>query len=253
MVGAKRMSAHGKHNPISCSDDEIYPVKVGTRSYNMKRALYFTLSMFMICMSLPEASQATELGTLAEKVRAVYSEEIASGYGIKLEIKLDSENPRYFGGANLEGGKYTITVGEDLLKLPEMTADAATLILCHELGHLLGGSPKKTSNPWASTESQSDYFAAAVCAPKLFEKETYTLNQERELDLSKVRERIVKAGDSLVAAIYDYMDVPQMKRPSLNYEEKPSHPGSLTNYPTLQCRLDTFKAGANLLPLPPCW
>lgn len=54
-----------------------------------------------------------------------------------------------------------------------LTADGLALILCHEVGHFLGGEPKKlrgrsTKRSWSSAEGQADYYANAVCLKKLF-------------------------------------------------------------------------------------
>lgn len=45
------------------------------------------------------------------------------------------------------------------------TPDAFALVLCHELGHHMGGAPKVAGffNRWASNEGQSDYYATGKC------------------------------------------------------------------------------------------
>jgi hypothetical protein len=47
------------------------------------------------------------------------------------------------------------------------------MILCHELGHHLGGAPMYPPiiSTWASTEGQSDYFASSKCFKKVFIKD----------------------------------------------------------------------------------
>jgi hypothetical protein len=43
------------------------------------------------------------------------------------------------------------------------------MVLCHEIGHHLGGAPKYSwFNGWASNEGQSDYFASLKCMRKVF-------------------------------------------------------------------------------------
>ena len=44
-----------------------------------------------------------------------------------------------------------------------MTKDAYLSVLCHEIGHHLGGFPKKTSSTWSSSEGQADYFSTLKC------------------------------------------------------------------------------------------
>jgi len=55
-----------------------------------------------------------------------------------------------------------------------MTPDGFATVVCHELGHHLGGVPKKFSwfgNSWASNEGQADYFGIMKCLRKMFEHE----------------------------------------------------------------------------------
>jgi hypothetical protein len=51
-----------------------------------------------------------------------------------------------------------------------------TLIICHELGHHVGGFPFVSGTPfggyWAATEGQSDYYSTQVCARTMWDKET---------------------------------------------------------------------------------
>ncbi|HYX34721.1 MAG TPA: hypothetical protein VE954_16610 [Oligoflexus sp.] len=53
-----------------------------------------------------------------------------------------------------------------LARRPEVTLDAFTLVLCHELGHHVAGYP--FASAWASNEGQSDYFATQSCGKVLW-------------------------------------------------------------------------------------
>ena len=161
-----------------------------------------------------------------------------------------------------------------------MTADAYAAMLCHEMGHLLGGKPysestlKPTaewvSNTPSSSEGQSDYFSAA-CLKNMF-------SADKEFDVSKIAVsariinlcaakylnvadeiiclRSVKSGFELmvyIASIYEqYGPNSNMPRPSMDLSEAD---GVSANgmYPTLQCRFDTFVAGALQQKQPGCW
>ena len=51
-----------------------------------------------------------------------------------------------------------------------MTADAELAVLCHEMGHHLGGFPKGKGifgSSWASNEGQADYYATMKCFRRL--------------------------------------------------------------------------------------
>ena len=55
-----------------------------------------------------------------------------------------------------------------------VTADGFALVVCHELGHHLGGAPQKVDwfgrLRWASNEGQADYWGTAKCFRKLLEE-----------------------------------------------------------------------------------
>ena len=67
-------------------------------------------------------------------------------------------------------GVDTIVMFGGLARHPETTEDAMALVACHELGHHLGGAPKKLQgNPWASNEGQADYWGSMKCLRYYFE------------------------------------------------------------------------------------
>lgn len=131
-----------------------------------------------------------------------------------------------------------------LVRAEKMTVPALEAILCHEFGHLLGGTPRQIfpslSEPevehWSSTEGQSDWWAASVCLPRLY--------RARGLTASEIRDRIVKAGLEFTIFAHFHFEknspLPDLQSSAL---EKPQQTLTLA-YPSLQCRLDTFRIGA---------
>lgn len=72
------------------------------------------------------------------------------------------------------GTDWFVTMYGGLARHSYMTEDAFAVVVCHELGHHLGGFPKKTQafqvdRKWSSVEGQSDYFATLKCLKKIFE------------------------------------------------------------------------------------
>jgi hypothetical protein len=59
-----------------------------------------------------------------------------------------------------------------LARHPAITEDAFATVVCHELGHQIGGAPKKkdptAGSAWASNEGQADYFATLKCLRRVF-------------------------------------------------------------------------------------
>ena len=59
--------------------------------------------------------------------------------------------------------KAILTISGGYARQTLMTPDTFRLVLCHELGHILGGAPKKGPNHLASVEGQADYYSTAKC------------------------------------------------------------------------------------------
>lgn len=141
-----------------------------------------------------------------------------------------------------------------------MTEDGYALVVCHEIGHHLGGAPKKIIGPspvWSSTEGQADYWATLKCLRRIFQDEDNdSIVQEYDIPSKVFKEckssfpdkkgsalciRLAMASKALsrVSAVVRRTDPPQFETPDLaivvqNYE----------NHPLPQCRLDSFYQGA---------
>lgn len=148
---------------------------------------------------------------------------------------------------------------------PEITEDGFALVICHELGHHIGGAPKKIySNnvSWASTEGQSDYFATLKCLRKVFADDDNISIVDQMNVPKKVRKecsdsfqsdwevalciRTSMAGLSVTKVNADSREVPH---PDF-YQTDPTVVEATSNkHPVPQCRLDTYFQGS-LCPVP---
>ncbi|MEX0798658.1 MAG: hypothetical protein WD025_04410 [Bacteriovoracaceae bacterium] len=140
-----------------------------------------------------------------------------------------------------------------------VTDDAFAMVVCHEMGHHLGGAPKVGGflMKWASNEGQSDYFASLKCFRRVFESD----DNEKIVSEMKVPELVKeKCADSYSLA----NDVALCVRSAMAGESLAKLLGSLrgnTNidfatpdtkvvsktdnkHPAAQCRLDTYFQGA---------
>ncbi|HEX7673942.1 MAG TPA: hypothetical protein VF412_07220 [Bdellovibrio sp.] len=232
----------------------------------IKSKVPYFLSVVLMMLT-PMHAQAQTLEDLVGLMQKTYSADVQEK-NLQLQMTLDHDEPGYFGGGSVDQNIFSISIGADIMKLKAMNSDATAFILCHEMGHLLGGEPRKTTSTWASTEGQADYFAATSCLRRIFSlpemastERSYidpritALCEQSQKEATEVAmcSRIMAAGQSLFAAIYFFIDVPQMIHPDLGTPEKPLGPDQNVNYPTLQCRLDTVVAGAQLLERPACW
>jgi hypothetical protein len=162
--------------------------------------------------------------------------------------------------------EYFLQLDGGLARNPMMTKDTYAGIVCHELGHCLGGSPVAANNNQVrhvSVELQADYWSTAKCLRKYFEKEggkNLRWAQSRTIE-PIVREKCNAVfGDPLSAAIcmregtaaiemvrIMEKDLPPAKKdPPARIETPSIKTVSKTEryYADMQCRLDTLFQGA---------
>ncbi|MCX5792662.1 MAG: hypothetical protein NTY45_10710 [Elusimicrobia bacterium] len=159
------------------------------------------------------------------------------------------------------GNVYRLTLYGAMARSPIITEDGYALIVCHELGHLIGGFPKFMKGQMSdnlSNEGQSDYWAALKCFRKFVEKDdniaimaakpvdpyakeqcerTY---QGRDTETA-VCKRSVMAG---MSTLYSLADSNFDRFPGLLTPDSYITPATVDTHPNLQCRLDTYFAGA---------
>lgn len=199
-----------------------------------------------------------EFHRVIDQVEAIYSPIVAS-YGSALKIERLWDNPTVNAGTlQRENGKiWQINLYGGFARHPFLSPDGFALVICHELGHHLGGAPKKKIPTWSSYEGQSDYFATLKCLRKIFQKEDNIAAIE-EMDIpSKVRERCMTsfpeereaalcirttlAGFSVASVSADIQKEPV---PSLEGFDPTIVEESQEKHPKVQCRLDSYFEGS---------
>jgi len=155
-------------------------------------------------------------------------------------------------------------------RISTMTEDGIALILCHELGHILGGTPTFLQiypglDSALSSEGQADYFAATSCFRKYARKVDQAIDQAESV-ASIVKDKCTEkyqvnnkevqvcirtalAGKAVLTSLNkirtlqgkdpDFFD---FKTPS-TFDQKQTG-STLLTHPDFQCRLDTFMNGA---------
>lgn len=198
--------------------------------------------------------------SVIDKVEKIY-EPIVKSYGalLKIDRKWESEvvnagTYRDEGGAhwhmNLYGG---------FARHPSITEDGLALVICHELGHHIGGAPKKVINGkrfWASTEGQSDYFATLKCLRKVFAKEDNieAISKVKIPDIVKEEcehfptewERALCIRTSLAGLSVASVNADSRKVPVPEFEitDPKVVESTYDGHPVPQCRLDTYFQGS---------
>ncbi len=207
----------------------------------------------------------TQFHQVIDKVAGVYVPIITSK-GATLEMKRNWEDGTVNAYASRDmsrGTTWTVAMFGGLARHPLVTEDAFAVVVCHELGHHLGGAPKKTQafqvDPkWASNEGESDYFATAKCLRKIFEHDdNEKILAEKSLPLEvktgcekvyknhseiKLCERVAMAGFEVAGFL---SELAKDKKPvSFSTPDKKKVWRIDNDHPKAQCRLDTYLAGA---------
>jgi hypothetical protein len=145
--------------------------------------------------------------------------------------------------------------------LPGFTTDVFAMVICHEIGHIVGGAPMTHMMPnfpeaAHSIEGQADYFATAKCFKRYaqnnplrdFRPRTETWSICKDHFSSKAEAllcaRAIKASEDLVNALRsDHEPVFKFKS-ELMIDREPAPEAMLESHPDLTCRLRTLVAGA---------
>lgn len=177
---------------------------------------------------------------------------------VELVFKSDWQDGTVNAYATRETETWTVHVPGGIARAQGMTKDSFALIVCHELGHHLGGAPKTfLYEGWPSAEGQADYFATSKCLKRYYEElwnEEYSLENVPEKVVSDCNHTHKNLRDvkvcirSLMASVAfgNFLNqLPGAKgKISINTTDSRVVKGTNTNdYPRPQCRLDTLYQG----------
>jgi hypothetical protein len=156
------------------------------------------------------------------------------------------------------GKTWQVNMYGGLARHPLVTVDGFMMVVCHELGHHIGGAPKKGGfgSVWASNEGQSDYFAGLKCMRRILENDDNiavvskmtvdaeastrcesTYKSANEVALCK---RISMAGKSLAMLLGELGGNSNV---NFTTPDRSVVVRTNDNHPAAQCRLDTYFQG----------
>jgi hypothetical protein len=198
-----------------------------------------------------------QFDAVIDKVEAIYSP-IVSNMGGTLKVEREWKDGTVNAYAT-RVGSWSVHMFGGLARHSTITEDGLALVLCHEIGHHIGGAPKVNSlfGRWASNEGQADYFATLKCLRKTFLNDnnltiikrlqapkalsaacasTWTNKEDRAICV-----RSGMAGASVAALFAALRNKPESKfdTPDTNVVSKTDD-----DHPATQCRLDTYFQGA---------
>jgi len=191
-----------------------------------------------------------------DEVMAIYAP-IIKANGDKLVMNRKWSDGTVNASAQRTGKKVIVNMYGGLARHDLVTKDGFAIVLCHELGHHLGGAPKISRSKWASNEGQSDYFANLKCFRKVYgTDDNITMIQNMDIDatvvtkcdniysnesdaaLCKRSAMAAKSTADLLATLRN-SDIPKFDTPDTKVVSRTNH-----RHPAAQCRLDTYFAAA---------
>jgi hypothetical protein len=198
-----------------------------------------------------------QFNQVIDKVESLYTS-IVEQEGGDLKIDRNWEDGTVNAYAQRSGKQWNVAMFGGLARHETITEDGFALVVCHELGHHIGGAPKKFSfSSWASNEGQADYFSTLKCLRRVF------LNDDNAsiIKLMTIPEEVSKQCASSwkseadqALCIRGAMAGDSVSK--LFASLRSSTPGSFStpdagvvtrtndNHPAYQCRLDTYFQGA---------
>jgi hypothetical protein len=215
-----------------------------------------------IAVDSDEAGGITEaqFNAVIDKASAIYGPIIAAR-GKTLVVNRLWTNGTVNASAQQSGNNWIVNMYGGLARHVTVSQDAFAMVVCHELGHHLGGAPKyggAGSLNWASNEGQSDYFASMKCIRKYFADEDNIAALENVQVDPLVMERCTSeqttaqaqalcartsiAGKALATLLQQLGRDPLV--PNFNTPDPRVVTRTADAHPKAQCRLDTYFNGA---------
>lgn len=196
---------------------------------------------------------------IIDRVDAVYAPVVKAAGG-KLKWSRDWKNATVNASAQRTfWGTWKVNMYGGLARHPLTTDDGFALVVCHELGHHLGGAPQVGGflMKWASNEGQSDYFATLKCFRRVFGNDdnqaivakmdvpqTVQTKCEEKFTLADDVALCVRSamGGKSLAALLGSLNGSS----NVNFDTPDTSSVRKTNnaHPAAQCRLDTYFQGA---------
>lgn len=213
-----------------------------------------------------------QFNSAIDRVETIYAPIVANAGGnLVIERKWTDGTVNAY--AQQSGKTWKVSMFGGLARHETITEDGMSLVVCHELGHHLGGAPKvggstttsggwwgggASANNWASNEGQADYFATLKCLRRVFLNDdnasiVRTLGAPQALidacnkttkghrEDSATCVRMGMAGKS-VANLFSVLS----HLPDTKFDTPDTKVVSRTDdqHPQAQCRLDTYFQGA---------
>jgi len=196
-----------------------------------------------------------QFNAVIERVEKFYKPLVKDTFGADLTINRRwKDNTVNADASQPSSTNWQVNMYGGLARRPEVTEDGFAMVLCHEVGHHLGGYP--FVEDWAANEGQSDTYATGACAFEIFAdspasslRATMALPEKQKALCDKhhadakaqdICYRAMVAGKSLADLLA------ALNRTKANFDTPDTAVVDRTDHdhPAAQCRLDSYVASA---------
>lgn len=230
--------------------------------FTLKRVL--TSLLLLSQVSQAQAITLYEYNHVQQKIISYYQ-----SFGERKELEIhanwDSQTPNAY--TKKKNDKIQIFILGGFLNSKFMSPNVLSLVLCHELGHHMGGYPfgliqrrgyndNRTDHD-LSNEGQADFWAASKCMWAIINKDSNETSVNKECHEQYNNSKEINICNQVILAGKQYINLVE----SISAQSRRS--GVLVDasrnlfkgeYPSLDCRLETYKVGAlKINNRPRCW
>ncbi len=224
---------------------------------------FFPKNDIIVPMSMTaDGISEKEYEEVLSRTEKVFGPIISTKHNAKLVVERDWSDGEFNAYATQQGNNWIIHFYGGLARAKGMSPEGFAVVVCHELGHHVGGAPKIKSfypgSAWASNEGQSDYYATLRCLKQLWtpeENADFVKNQKIDTIAKKSCEAAhnnveeqnycMRATSGALALTTAFNIVTKSKTPlSLDTPDQKVVKRIDDSHPQSQCRLDTYYQGA---------
>ncbi len=225
---------------FACSQD-------GSTGFLPTNKLFIPVGTKSINGGLSQAS----FNKVIDDVSAVMAPIVAS-HGGRLNVVRNWTSGEVNAFATREGTTWTVQMFGGLARHSEITEDGFRLVMCHEIGHHLGGAPKKSTNLWSSAEGQADYYGVLKCLRFVYAHDNNleaiknlsvpaALSAHCKTSFSHAEDQAICIRSGMSAAsVAGLFASLEGTRVSFTTPDSSRVPALDEGHPAAQCRIDTF-------------
>lgn len=173
----------------------------------------------------------TQFTQTLKRVETAYAK-VVGQYGARLVFDDNWSDGTVNAFAYRQGNDWHVAAFGGLARFKGMTISGYLTVLCHEVGHHLGGSPRYDNDTdWAAVEGQADYWA--------------------ETCMKAVSPSTAMKGAMSISGVLASLGGEPM--PRVNTPDPTVVAATMEGHPPAQCRLDTYVRGIQSSDRPRCW